>query len=105
LHGQFEKAEPLYQRSLSIAETSTGKDNPYTFTVVSNLGVLLMQEKKFALAEPLLTKALAGREKVLGIKHPDFVASLRDLAVFYRCTGRTSLAQEFDSRAEKALVP
>jgi tetratricopeptide (TPR) repeat protein len=64
---------------------------------------------EYATAEPLLQRALAIREKALGLDHPDTAASLNDLAVLYRDQGRYKEAEPLYERAlairEKALGP
>jgi hypothetical protein len=47
---------------------------------VNNLGLLLHRKGDYPAAEPLLRRALAGRERVLGPEHPDTLQSLLNLA-------------------------
>ena len=48
-----------------------GPDHPDTATSLNDLAELYNSQEKYAGAEPLLQRALAIREKVLGPRHPD----------------------------------
>lgn len=67
------------------------------------------QRAAYGDAEPLLARALAIREKLLGPDHPEVAASLNDSAVLYRKQGRYAEAEPLHARAlaifEKALGP
>jgi hypothetical protein len=60
-------------------------------------------------ARPLLERALAIREKVLGPEHPDTAGSLSNLAALLRSQGDVASARLLEERAleiyEKALGP
>ena len=64
---------------------------------------------RYAEAEPLYKRALAVREKALRPEHPDFAASLNNLAGLYYAQGRYEAAEPLNKRAlaifEKALGP
>ncbi len=44
--GQYDKAQPLYERSLGILEKVLGKDHPSTKTVRENYEILLEEIKQ-----------------------------------------------------------
>jgi hypothetical protein len=52
---------------LAVAQRILGPDHPATLTTVHNLARVLCAEGRYAEAEPLLRRLLAGREK----HHPD----------------------------------
>src|SRR3989442_8199182 len=64
---------------------------------------------KFSEAVPLVQRALAIQEKILGPEHPDVAASLDNLAGLYRDQGKYAEAEPLYRRAlaiiEKALGP
>jgi Tetratricopeptide repeat len=51
--GQYAKAEPLYQRSLAIAEKALGPEHPEVATSLNNLAALYRAQGQYAKAEPL----------------------------------------------------
>jgi tetratricopeptide (TPR) repeat protein len=61
--GQFAKAEPLYRGFLKQAEKQFGAKAPQTLGLQAQLGLNLLQQKKYADAETLLRDCLKGREK------------------------------------------
>jgi tetratricopeptide (TPR) repeat protein len=63
--GQFEKAEPLLRVEVKRARVALGAEYPQTAAALASLGKNLLQQKKFAEAEPLLRECLAIREKLL----------------------------------------
>jgi len=67
--GKYRDAEPLYRRSLALAEKALGPENPNVATALNNLAELYRTQGRNGEAEPLYTRALAIREKVLGPEH------------------------------------
>ncbi len=61
--GKYEQAEPLYKRSLAIAEKALGPDHPDVATVLENYAQLLRATKRKAEARKLEKRAAAIREK------------------------------------------
>jgi len=61
---------------------------------VGNLGWLYSNQGRYGEAEPLLRRALAGTEKLLGPEHPDTVTPLLSLAHVYHWAGYTDDAIE-----------
>jgi tetratricopeptide (TPR) repeat protein len=68
--GQYAKAEPLYQRALSIWEKALGREHPDVANSLHNLALLYKTQGQYAKAERLYERALAIREKALGPEHP-----------------------------------
>ena len=48
-----------------------GKDHPDTLTSLGNFSVLLINQDKFAEAEPICRETLDRRRRVLGENHPE----------------------------------
>jgi tetratricopeptide (TPR) repeat protein len=60
---------------------------------MNNLAGLYQLEGKYTQAEPILTKALEVRRRVLGEKDSDTAESMNALALLYRCQGRFAQAE------------
>ena len=58
-----------------MTERALGTTDPDTLLFCSNLGVLLQGAGNLEAAEPLLRRALAGREATLGPGHVDTLTS------------------------------
>lgn len=81
--GREEKVEDLFKRSVAMYKSSEGEESPPSAKAINNLGNFYRYKSKFAEAEPLLIKAKAIHEKILGTNHPLFVQSQEDLAILY----------------------
>ena len=97
--GKYRDAEPLYRRSLALAEQALGPENPNVATALNNLAELYRTQGRNGEAEPLYVRALAIREKVLGTEHPDVAQSLNNLGVLYDSQGKYEDAEKLYSRA------
>ena len=63
--GQFDKSEPLYRDRLKQARKESGPKGWLTSTALAVLGMNLLNQQKWAEAEPVLRECLAIREKAL----------------------------------------
>lgn len=97
--GEHDKAEPLYQRALSLWEQALGPESEEVAGCLSNLAILYLSQERYGEAEPLFRQALAIREKVLGAEHPEVAFSLTNLASHYHAQGNDSEAERFQQRA------
>jgi tetratricopeptide (TPR) repeat protein len=79
--GQYEQAEPLYQRVLAIREKVLGPEHLDTARSLDNLAILYHNQLQYAKAEPLYQRALTIYEKVLGAEHPDTARTLDNLGL------------------------
>ncbi|TVQ24673.1 MAG: tetratricopeptide repeat protein, partial [Leptolyngbya sp. DLM2.Bin15] len=68
--GRYGEAEPLYARSLSIAEQQLGVDHPAVATSLNNLAGLYRSMGRYGEAEPLYIRALDIQSKTLPTEHP-----------------------------------
>jgi tetratricopeptide (TPR) repeat protein len=106
---QYEPAEPLLRRALTIREKLLGLDHPNLPLFLSNLALFYEKQGKYAQAEPFYQRTLAIREKVLGSEHLDVAQCLNNLAVIYREQGKYILTEPLLQRAleirKKALGP
>jgi lipopolysaccharide biosynthesis regulator YciM len=87
--GLYERAEPLYLRSLDIYERGLGKeDHPNVATSLNNLASLYRAQGLYKRAEPLYLRSLDIYERGLGKEdHPNVATSLNNLASLYRAQG------------------
>ena len=63
VQGHYAKAEPLYQRSLTILEKALGPEHPKVATSLENYAVLLRETERAAEAERMEARAKAIRAK------------------------------------------
>ena len=68
---------------------------------LSLLALVLRGQGKYEAAEEMNRRALKGREKVLGVKHPDTLTSVSNLAGVFRDQGKYKAAEEMNRRALK----
>jgi tetratricopeptide (TPR) repeat protein len=68
--GDYEAAQPLYQRALDIREQALGPKHPDTATSLNNLAGLLQAQGDYEAAQPLYQRALDILEARLGPDHP-----------------------------------
>jgi tetratricopeptide (TPR) repeat protein len=103
------EAEPLYRRTLAIAENSLGLDHPTVAIRLSNLAQLLQATNRLAEAEPLMRRALAIDKKSFGSVHPSVATDLSNLAALLYATDRLVEAEPLMRRAlaidEKGFGP
>jgi len=99
IQGQYDKAEPLFSRSLAIREKVRGPDDPGTGGALNNLAELYRVQGQFSKAEPLYIRTLAIFEKYMGADHPDTATVVNNLASLYQNQGRLSKAEALFARA------
>jgi ankyrin repeat protein len=92
------EAEAAWRAALADAE-HLGPDDPHLFPPLDRLGNLYQTQGRPAEAEPLLRRALAMRERLLGAEDPDVALSLDSYAGVLRKLGRTAEAEQLETRA------
>jgi tetratricopeptide (TPR) repeat protein len=98
--GKFGDAEPLYRECLAIREKRI-PDAWYTFYTRTMLGDTLLEQKKFAEAEPLLISGYEGmkqREANIRDHHKLFSETLGYLIQLYEATNRPDQAAEWEHK-------
>jgi tetratricopeptide (TPR) repeat protein len=82
---------------------------PEAARLLDQAGFYLHERAQYTDAEPLLQRALAIREQVLGSAHPDTATSFNDLAILYEAQGKYEQAEPLYQRAlvirEQVLGP
>lgn len=101
VEGRLLDAEPLYRAALAIREQMLVATDRNIAVAANNLGVLLIDLKRWDEAAPLLARALSIWERTLGERHPQTLAALNNLGVLYLHLGRFDLAEPYLARAVK----
>ena len=96
---EFDKAETLYRRALSIWDASFGPDHPDVAESLNNLAGLLSDTNRNSEAELMFRRALSIWEASFGPDHPDVAASLNNLALLLSDTNRKSEAEPMYRRS------
>jgi tetratricopeptide (TPR) repeat protein len=106
---QFQLAEPLFRKSLELAEKNYGPEHPSVAVSLNNLAQLLRDTNRLAEAEPLMRQALAIDEKSYGPEHPNIAVRLNNLASLLKETNRLVEAEPMMRQAlaigEKSYGP
>jgi len=97
--GKYNKAEPLYLRSLEIRERELGVDHPNVAISLNNLAELYQSQGKYGEAETLYLRSLEIMERELGLEHPNVATSLNNLAYLYKSQGKCSEAEHLYRRS------
>jgi tetratricopeptide (TPR) repeat protein/uncharacterized caspase-like protein len=93
LQGQYEKAEPLANQSMSLRVKYLGADNSDVAQNLADLGYIYQQETKFTDAETAYKNALSIYKKGRGERNPEYIETLAKLADLYRLMGKKSEAE------------
>jgi len=94
---RFGEAESAYQKSLTLKE-NRAEDESLALTL-NSLGLLYSYQEDYVRAEPLSQRALAIREKVYGLEHPEVAASLNNLALLYETLNDYAHAESLYQRS------
>ncbi|CAM9792908.1 unnamed protein product [Chrysoparadoxa australica] len=104
--GKYEAAEPLYRSTLTVVEKAGWVDDLLE-AFKNGFAGLLEGRGKYKAAEPWYRRALAVREKALGVDHPEYAATLHNLARRLQAQGKYEAAEPLYKSAlavfEKAL--
>jgi tetratricopeptide (TPR) repeat protein len=96
--GNFEAAEPLFQRALGIRQASSTPDQ-HTASILNDLAHLYYSRGRSAEAESLYRQALEIQEATLGPNHSITASTLNNLADLYRSEARYVEAEPLYRRA------
>jgi tetratricopeptide (TPR) repeat protein len=100
-------ARPHAQRLWELQQTdSTVKTSP---VFLLQYGTFLVSQAVYSLAEPILVCARQVSERMLGVEHPDTLASVNNVAALYESQGRYTEAEPLYQRtlhdSERLLGP
>ncbi len=90
---QYDEADRHLPVVVDIRTRLLGPDHPDTLTAEHNLANLLLQEGRYAEAEPLYLKTLDGQKRVLGAEDPATLRAMGNLASLYFSQGRFADAE------------
>jgi tetratricopeptide (TPR) repeat protein len=82
------RALVMAKKAVARAERRADPDSIDLALSLNNLAGCYYFRAQYAAAEPLFRRALAIREKSLGLAHPDVATSLNNLAELYNTQGR-----------------
>jgi hypothetical protein len=92
--------EADYKRALVAKdEQRAGESHPDTPYNLNKLAQLYTMRGQYDLAEPLLKRSLAIREKIYGFDNPEVADALKSLAELYQLSGKSALAEASLKRA------
>jgi len=97
--GEFERAEPLYDKALEIRKRELDEEHPSILESMNNLAVLYSKQGRYKDAEVLYLKTLETLKGVLGEEHPDTLTMMDNLATVYRKQGRYKDAEVLHLKA------
>jgi tetratricopeptide (TPR) repeat protein len=86
----LDAAEPYAREAITLRVAGLGEGHADVAFARSTLGDLQQQRGRYAEAESLFTRALAGRRATLGARHPAVASSLQDLARLAYVRGDTA---------------
>jgi len=79
--GDYRRAEELQRKALALFESILGRDELWTLACAHDLGLTLIELWKFAEAEELFRRVLAGRKRQLKPDHRDILRTMNALGV------------------------
>jgi tetratricopeptide (TPR) repeat protein len=95
---QYQQAEPLYQRALSMCEQMLGNEHPQIAFPLNGLADLYREQGQYEQAELLYQRALRLWEQTLGSQHPEIPSPLNNLAILYQERGHYEQAEQLLQR-------
>jgi tetratricopeptide (TPR) repeat protein len=102
--GKYHQAASLYQRALTISESTQNPNYASVATSLNNLAELYRAQGNYEQAEPLYKRALTSLEKTLGSEHPYLATVLENYAVLLQEVNRKGEATELNARSEAIWV-
>lgn len=97
--GLFEQAEKCLHRGLEIRMATLGNAHAEVGMTAMCLACMLLQQNRYADAEPILKLAIKTRVRAFGVEHPSVAASIETYALLLKKTKRVPIAQKLDARA------
>ncbi len=91
------------QLKATASKHHTLQEGSLSLTSVGNLALVLQDQGKYEAAEEMNRRALEGREKVLGVEHPDTLTSVYNLAYLFHHQQRYNDASVLYLRASAGL--
>lgn len=95
IHAQYQQAETLLQKALSLQRQLLEASHPDLIRTINNLGLLYRSTGDFRRGEELLLEALSKQELALGQHHIDVAQTQYNLGRLYRAQGAYLKAEPF----------
>ena len=95
----YDRAEPLMRRSLSVLEEALGPSNGDVAQTKKNLAAIYYLQGNYADAEPLLQQSLTILEELHGPNHAFVATVLNNLAALYQTQNRFADAEPLLARS------
>ena len=99
--GQYETAEPLFEKAQHLAHQHFGKDHPHLARVLHYRAVSYWEQLRVERAEACFIEALAIRENKLGFQNSQGAESLHGLASLYRQQGQIGKLRGLETQWQK----
>lgn len=99
LVGDNSKAEEIFRKAIETAGDRGNQIEMQLAVPLNSLGLLLLQQRRYAEAEPLFRQLLKLVEHRLGSDHVEVATALENLAAVERHLGRTEAAAKTRDRA------
>ncbi len=90
--GRWDRAIPLFERTLAAQTARLGPDHPNTLLTQNNLAPAYQAVGQIDRAIALLEQTLAGRTAKLGADHPSTFTTQNNLALAYQAAGQIDRA-------------
>ena len=91
--GNVEEAREAAQKLLEWVEKKFSKDAPEKATTYNNMGMVLMMDEDYDLADDCFREALAMRKRIYGPQHQEVALVLMNLIQLYKQQARDILVK------------
>jgi tetratricopeptide (TPR) repeat protein len=91
--GDIAKARELAQELLEYAERRFPKDAPEKASACNNMGMALMMDREYELADECFREALDMRKRILGPRHREVALVCLNLVELYRLQAQSILLE------------
>ncbi|MGO8673699.1 MAG: tetratricopeptide repeat protein [Capsulimonadaceae bacterium] len=107
--GVYPEARRQLERALELRRRVLGNENPQTLVTARYLGVVALDQDKYAEAEALDSQVVEIARRVLGPEHPDTLRAMKDLTASYIRQRKFAEAEALNSQvveiARRVLGP
>ena len=93
--GQYETADLYFKDSYLKVALEYGEDSASASVILNSQGLMYKKQQKFERAKDSYERALAIREKLFGLEHPETFATRHNLGELYIMWGKPDKAQEY----------
>ena len=98
---QFDAAYLAIEKTAEKCQAVYGEESPLYATLINELGIVRLNQGRYAEAEAPYLQCLSLREKVLGKDHPQYAVSLSNLGILYYKTQEFEKAEKYSVQAKE----